>query len=170
MLFVYALVLTLLNAGWVALNLLGLPGNWLLVATAAIAWLVVEPPMFHTATLAGLVGLALLGELLEFLLGAAGAAKSGGSRRGALGAITGAIVGGLVGTFAIPIPVVGSILGACAGAFIGAMALELTGGKRLGHAATIGRGAAIGRLWGTVTKLAIGGVMWLVAAVAAFWP
>jgi uncharacterized protein len=80
------------------------------------------------------------------------------------------VAGGLVGTVVIPIPGIGSILGACAGAFAGALAVELTIGRRVGHAVMIGRSAAVGRFWGTVAKLAIGGLMWVTAAAAAFWP
>lgn len=171
MLFVYAFILTLLNAFWLALNLVGLPGNWLIVlGTALFAYLLREQAAIHPATLISILGLAVLGEVLEFALGAAGAAKSGGSRRGALGAIVGAIVGGVIGTVAIPIPLIGSILGACGGAFVGAMSLELSGGRRVGHAVQIGRGAAVGRFWGTVAKLGVGAVMWVIAAIAAFWP
>lgn len=187
MVFLYAAVLTLVNALWLGLNLLGLPGNWLILATAAGAWWLIGGPgelgdlgageagepgarMFHYGVLIALLVLALLGELLEFLMGAAGAAKSGGSKRGAAGAILGAILGGIIGTIAIPIPIIGSILGACGGAFIGAMVGELHGGKQVGHAVQIGRGAAVGRFWGTVAKLTVGVAMWLTATVAAFWP
>jgi hypothetical protein len=34
----------------------------------------------------------------------------------------------------------------------------------------IGVGAGVGRLLGTVYKLIVGAVIWLVAGLAAFWP
>jgi uncharacterized protein YqgC (DUF456 family) len=170
MLVLYAITVCVLDTLWLAMTLLGLPGNWLIVGTAAGAWWLTDKALLGTGTLIALTGMALIGEVLEFMLGAAGAKKSGGSRRGALGAILGAIIGGVAGTFVVPIPIVGSIAGACGGAFIGAMALELHKGRSATHAAKIGQGAAIGRLLGTVTKLSIGTLMWLTTAIAAFWP
>ena len=77
------------------------------------------------------------------------------------------MAGGIVGTFAIPVPVIGSVLGACAGAFAGALAGELWGGRSVGDAVTIGRSAFISRLVGTVLKVAIGAVIWVVATAAS---
>lgn len=169
MLIAYGIILSVVNLLWVMLNAVGLPGNWLLLlCTAGFAWWKWEEAVIHVGTLIALLVLALLGELAEFLLGAAGAARSGASRRGAIGAILGALVGGLLGTVLIPIPILGSIFGACGGAFIGAMLLELSGGKQARHAARVGQGAAWGRLWGTLVKLSIGLVMWLTATAALF--
>lgn len=165
MIYVYAILLVALNCVWLFMQVLSLPGNWLMVASAAILeWL--EPGMFSYYTLGGIAMLALLGEVLEFMLGAAGAKKGGGSRWGSIGAIIGALVGGIVGTAIIPI--VGSIIGACVGAFAGALIMELVMGKPLIQSAKIGKGAALGRLWGTLSKLAVGLAIWVVIAFAAF--
>jgi len=166
MIFVYAAILTLLNAAWLFVTILGLPGNWLMVLGAAgLAWW--QPGMFSLWTLGTIAGLALLGELMEFLLGAAGAKKGGGSMWGALGAILGAVVGGVIGTGVLPI--IGTIIGACIGAFAGALGFEMAlGKKKLVESVSIGKGAAIGRFWGTIAKLTVGVMIWGICTVAAF--
>ena len=99
------------------------------------------------------VGLAVLGEVLEFVLGAAGSRRTGGSTRGAVLALVGSIVGGLMG-IALPVPLVGPLLGACLGAFVGALAREPVGrtqavpeprgGPWGGYWAVLGNGAQAG--------------------------
>jgi uncharacterized protein YqgC (DUF456 family) len=154
---------------WLALDLLGLPGNWLMVAGALLAaWL--RPDMFSVSTLVAIVILAAAGEVLELLSGSWGARKGGAGRRGAGGALLGGMIGALVGTFIIPVPVLGSLIGACAGACLGACILELSGGRDLSAALQAGVGAGVGRAFGTVFKLVVGILLWMVIAVAAFVP
>jgi uncharacterized protein YqgC (DUF456 family) len=167
--YLYAAILLVLNTLGLFLIVLGLPGTWFMVlATALFAWLGQKEGMISVPTLVVLAGLALAGEVVEFAAGAAGSRGAGGSWRGSAGALGGGIAGGILGTFLIPIPVLGSILGACLGAFAGALLGEMSGGKRLEPAIRVGRGAFVGRLLGTVYKLAAGGVIWMVAAVASF--
>jgi uncharacterized protein YqgC (DUF456 family) len=171
MVYVYATLLVCINAFWLFLTALGLPGNWLIVLTAAvITWAWPDANMFSRWTLLAIVVLAGLGEVVEFLSGAVGAKKSGGTRWGAAGAIAGSIVGGIAGTALIPVPLVGTLLGMCLGAFGGATLLEFATGRPFERSYAAGRGAAIGRAVGVVLKLAIGVVMWLIVAIAAFWP
>ena len=66
------------------LNLVALPGNWIVVGLAALfAWLLPEEMGrgLSWTTLAVLLALAVLGEVVEFAASAAGAAKQGASRR-----------------------------------------------------------------------------------------
>ncbi len=169
MLVLYGVVLVVLNACWLFLVVLGLPGTWLMVLTTALlAWW--QGGLFSVYTLIVLALLALIGEVIEFFAGVAGTRQAGGSRWSAVGAVIGGLIGGIVGTGAIPIPLVGSLIGACAGAAIGAFSIELTGGRTMDEAVRSGLGAGKGRFFGTVAKLGIGAVIWLVAAVAVFWP
>ena len=177
MTYVLAVLLTLLNALWLFLVVLGLPGTWLMVAgTLLIAWwrwyAVAGQPMFGTPVLIAICALAVLGEVVEFYAGVVGARKAGGTRRGALGALLGALVGGVAGTILIPIPIpgLGSLLGACGGAAVGAWGLELHSGREMRASVKSGVGAGAGRFAGTVGKLIIGVVIWVIVAVAAFWP
>lgn len=165
--------LTLLNAGWLALVVVGLPGTWLMVlGTLLVAWWWWDTgdgtPFIGVPVLIAIGVVALAAEVFEFVAGAVGSRSVGGTRRGALGALLGAILGAVVGTFFAP--VLGSLLGTCAGAAIGAWAFELSGG-RSGHAALkSGLGAGVGRFAGTVAKLIAGAAIWITVAIAAFWP
>ncbi len=168
MVYVYASILTLLNlVFWVAI-LFNLPGTWLMVLSAAVLdWLTQGEPMFSATALVGSAALALLGEILEFFFGAAGSRRAGGSRRAAALAIVGGIVGAVLGT-ALPVPILGTLVGACAGAFAGSLLGDAMAGRALGDSVDAGRGAAIGRLWGTISKMAIGGAIVLILAVSAY--
>jgi hypothetical protein len=169
MVYAWAVILVVVNLLWVLTNLLTLPGNWLVVATTlAIGWFV--DGMFSIYTLIVLVGLALLGELLELVAGAAGARKIGGSTLAGFAAILGALAGGLVGAFVIPVPLFGSLIGACAGAFVFSTLAELSLGRSTSDSLRSGRGAAVGRLVASLLKFAVGLLMWVVASIAAFWP
>jgi len=151
-----------LAVSWV-LQLLGLPGTWLIVAAAALyAWLV--PADAWTAigwwAVGFLVALAVLGEILEFVAGALGVTKVGGSRRGAVLAIVGSLAGAIVGLFVgLPIPVIGSLVSAVLlgglGALAGAMLGEMWKGRDFDTSLTVGKAAFVGRLLGTVAKLVI---------------
>lgn len=161
----------LLNALGVLLVVLQLPGTWLmLVATALLAWWYYEPqPLISVWTLGALLALAVIGELFETAAAAHGSRKAGGTKTGAIISIFGAIVGAIVGTVVILIPVVGTVLGACVGAGLGAIVGDLMRGRRLVDAGAAGRGAAVGRFWGTIGKTVVAVIMWVVTAVAVFW-
>jgi uncharacterized protein YqgC (DUF456 family) len=167
MVYVYALGLTLINVlCWVGI-LFNLPGTWLMVLCAILVeWWQPGQFLFSWTVLWIAVGLAVLGEVLEFVLGAAGSRQAGGSTRGAMLAIIGSIVGGIMGT-ALPVPLVGTLLGSCLGAFAGALLGDLWVGRPLFQSIAAGRGAAVGRFWGTVAKLAVGAVIVVVLAIAA---
>jgi uncharacterized protein YqgC (DUF456 family) len=176
----YVFWVTMLLAGstiaW-ATNFISLPGNWFVVGLAALF----VASMDSGNAAAGLnwtavvyVGLlAAGGEVVEFIAGAAGAAKQGGSRRAVALALLGTFVGSIVGAvMGLPIPLLGPLIGALAGAAAGAF-LGAYLGEMWKHGATnksfdVGVGAAIGRVLGTMGKLLIGAVMIAVLAVRAF--
>jgi len=168
MVYIYAVVLTLVNLlCWVGI-LFGLPGTWLMILfPVLLKWLRPDQIIISWTILGVSVGLAMLGEVIEFVLGAAGARRTGGSARGAVLALVGSIVGGIMG-IALPVPLVGPLLGACLGAFIGALLGNLWAGRTLFQSFAAGRGAAIGQLWGTMLKLAIGAIIAVMLAIAAF--
>ena len=177
MIYVWATLLVLANTVWAALNLLALPGNWLMVITTAlVAWWQWDrgkpagQQMFGIPVLVLVFLLAAAGEVVELLAGAAGARKAGGSRWGSLGALAGGFVGAIAGTFVIPIPVLGSVVGACGGAFLGAWGMEMLAGRKARPAVRSGVGAGAGRFVGTSLKILLGALIWAVIAVAAFWP
>lgn len=167
MMYVYATLLTLLNLVFLAGILFNLPGTWLmLLAAVGLEWWT-PAPMFHRSVLYFAVALALLGELLEFVLGAAGSRRAGGSKRAAALSILGAIVGAVLGT-AIPVPILGTLLGACVGAFAGSLLGDLWAGRAMTPSLDAGRGAFVGRFWGTLAKLGVGAGIVVLLAVDAY--
>ncbi len=167
------LLITVLLASWL-LTLLGLPGNWLMVvATAVYAFLMPaqSPAALGWKMVLALLVLAALGEVVELVAGAAGTARVGGSRKGAVLALAGSITGGIVGIFiGLPIPLVGPLVAVVLSAGLGAMAGAILGeswaGKSLGESWQIGKAAFWGRLAGTSGKLLVGVVMVAVVVTA----
>ncbi len=172
-----ALLLIVVLLACLALTLFGLPGNWLIVAVTAI-YACLKP----AGSAAGigwrpiviLVVIAAMGEVVELSAATVGAAKAGGSRRGAALALVCSIVGAIVGVFVgIPLPLVGPILGALLfaglGAMAGAMLGELWAGKDWSASWRIGKAAFFGRLAGTLAKICLGGLMVTVVIVALVW-
>lgn len=163
-------------AGWL-LSLVGLPGNWLMVAAAALyAWLgPIDGSLLLTwQTVIVLVVFATIGEVLEAIAGAWGARRAGGSRRAALYSLLASIAGAILGAAAgIPIPVAGSFIGAIAGGALGAMAGAIFAEYSLGgehrHSWRVGQAAFWGRLLGVGAKVAVGSAMVVTIAVAIIW-
>jgi len=147
-----------------ALVALGLPGLWLMVVSVvAYAWLT----GFHAvgiATIAVVIGLALLGELFEVWFGYGLARRYGGSKRAGWGALIGGLIGAAVG---VPVPVVGSVIGALIGSFAGAVVFEYSSSWAAGTAVRAGWGALLGRVAATAAKMAVGFAISVVAIVAA---
>lgn len=135
------------------LIVLGLPGLWIMVASAVAYNLIVPGEPIGWVTLVAVAVLAFVAELLEFSLTGRFARKYGGSRRAGWGAILGGIVGAMVG---LPVPIIGSVIGAFLGSFLGALIAEFTGGSSAGDATRVAKGALIGRVVSTVLKIGIG--------------
>jgi uncharacterized protein YqgC (DUF456 family) len=140
----------------------------MVLVTAVLKWWQPGYVLVSWTVLGVAAGLALLGEVLEFALGAAGARHSGGSTRATALAILGSLIGGIVGT-ALPVSLVGTLLGACLGAFAGSLIGDLWAGRPLFPSFEAGWGAAVGRFWGTISKLTIGAIIVVVLALAAFF-
>lgn len=142
----------------------GLPGTWLMICAAfAFNWLT-DSTAIGWATIVGLLVLAVVGEVAEFVLSARYTTKYGGSRRAAWGAIIGGTIGAIVG---IPIPVVGSIAGAFAGSFIGALVMEWTVQKDMPASTRAAWGSLVGRVAATAVKVALGCVIGVWVTIAA---
>jgi uncharacterized protein len=171
MLYAWLTILILLNALCLVLVVFGIPGNWLMVAvTCLFAWWQRDAGVFSGGTLIAIVVLALMGELIEFLAGMLGAKRSGTSWQGSIAAIFGAMLGALIGTFAIPVPLVGTLVGASVGAGLTVWVIETSRGQPAEHSLRRAVHAGMGQILGTSSKMAVGVVIWLVIAVAAFWP
>src|SRR2546425_9905540 len=114
---VSTLLLTLCCIAGLLLVPLGLPGLWLMVlGVLGYGWLTAFRSL-GIAIMALVVGLALLGEVIECWLGFRFAERYGGSRRAGWGALVGGLMGAAIG---VPVPIVGSVIGAFVGSFAGA--------------------------------------------------
>src|SRR5712672_3109580 len=107
------------------LIVLGLPGLWIMVATAVTYNLVVPGEPIGWVTLIGVAVLAFAAELLEFTMTGRYARKYGGSRRAGWRAIIGGMIGAVVG---FPVPIFVPVIVAFVGFFVGALIAKLTGG------------------------------------------
>ena len=148
---------------------LGLPGLWVMVGAGLLYNLLVGDAALSIWTVAAVLVLAVIAEVIEFSLAGRYARKYGGSRRAGWGAILGGIVGAIMGV-PIPIPFIGSMIGAFVGAFVGALVFEYT--RREANATTATRvatGALLGRVVAAGMKVAIGFVImvWLMMAAWA---
>ncbi len=155
-------------------NFVTLPGNWVIVGLAGLfAWAFpagANAPGLSWETVGLMIVIAIGGEVIEFAAGAAGAARQGASRRAIALALAGTVVGSITGVImGVPVPVVGPLIGAllggAGGAFAGAYLGEMWKHGGSDQSVSVGWGAAVGRLLGTVGKLAIGAVLVVILAV-----
>ena len=163
---------------WVG-TLFMLPGNWVIVALAAVSayYLPQQPESglgFGWTLVAILGGLALLGEFLEFFGGAAKAKQYGASRRSMVLSVVfgmlGATFGATLGAALTPIGMIAlALAGAGAGAFLGTYLGEAWKGRPGKERWAISRAALFGRLYGTAGKLIVGMAMVCLCAMASFY-
>ncbi len=160
---VFSLFMFVAVAGLIS-HVFGFPGNFIILADSILfGWY----DGFKEVTikiLIVLLALALLGELVEFVLGILGAKKYKSSNKAIVGSIVFGIIGGILG---IPFFFgIGAVIGAFVGAFIGAFLVEFLLEKNVDRAVKSGWGAFVGRLGGTFFKGAIGIAMIVIVAVS----
>lgn len=147
----------------------GLPGIWVqVVAVGVFGWLGGFREI-GWVTIGIVAALAVAAEVAEFALGGRYAARYGGSRRAAWGAILSGLVGAVLG---VPVPVIGSVIGAFVGSFVGAALMEASLTWRNPEwrgALRVGWGALLGRLVATAVKSGIGVMVAVIAVAAAVW-
>jgi len=174
-----AALLFLLGGACVLAVVVQLPGAWIFLGLALVVELadglylpVGQRTTFSLPVWITGLGLATLGEALEFLAGAIGLRKGGGSKRGFVGALLGALLGALFLTplFAF-VPLLGVFAGVLLGTFVGALLGELSReGSSVRTALRPALWAALGRLLGTTGKVVLTIVIWLLFSASAFWP
>lgn len=159
----YYLLLLATNVVGLLLAAYTLPGLWLMLAAAAGYAFLTHGEYLSYKTLITLLALATIAEVAEFVFGGAGAKKAGASKWGIIGGLIGAIVGGIFLTGVIPIfAPLSTIIGICLGSFAGAFGIEIVLGRPVKQSIQIGYGAAKGRLYGIVGKVAIGVMMFII--------
>lgn len=147
------IIMTVLLGFGILLTLLGLPGNsFLLILAILYGW---QEDFLHLtySTLLGLTGAWLIGELLEFFAGVAGAKKENASWRGAFAAFAGMVAGGIAGTFVVP--VIGTVIGALLAGAAAAYYLEYRQTNDKIKARRVAWGVVKGQLAAMIVKLII---------------
>ena len=163
---VFVLVLLVLACvAGLLLTVVRLSGTWLILVAAIVYswstdWQAIGPGM-----LGFLAGLAVFGEIVEFLTSMVATRRGGGSRAAGWAGLIGGIAGMFV--FSIPLPVIGTMIGAVIGCFAGAMLAELAQQKRIEHGARVGYFAAVGFVIGLAVKIALALVMSVIVVVQA---
>lgn len=148
MAFVYVVVALLVLVGLVGSAVPVIPGTPLILLAAGIYAVATDFDPVGPGRLLVLAGLALLAAGLDYLAGAVGVRKLGGTRWG----VAGAVLGALAGVFFGP-------LGLLLGPLAGAMAGELLRDRDLRRSLLSGLGSFLGLLLGAVAKLGIAVVM-----------
>lgn len=133
LLFAYILVAALLIAGLAGSVLPLLPGTPLILAAALLHALVTDFSPIGAGRLLLLAGLAALAYVLEYVAGAVGVKKFGGSAWAIVGAVVGAVVGLFFGP---PGLLIGPVIGAVGG--------ELLKSGEVEHSLKAGFGALVG--------------------------
>jgi uncharacterized protein YqgC (DUF456 family) len=139
---------------------LGLPGLWIMIGVAAVGAIVGE---ISLVTLLACVLLAVVAEVIEFLIVGKLTKQYGGSRKAFWGALAGGFAGVLIGA---PIPIIGSIIAGMLGAFAGAALVTYAETRKLDSAHRVGWGAVLGRMLTAVAKTAAGIAILAIAAAA----
>lgn len=156
----------------VLLNIVSLPGNWLILATAIGMCLAHGGHQPHWGVLPLMLLVLLAAEVIEFLSGMIGARKFGASKTAAWAALAGAMLGGIVGFPPVTALMLGidHLVAAVLGAFVAAWIVELIKRKPLKDASLAALGAALGRGTGIITKIAAGLLAWFILLLAWLVP
>ncbi len=154
------------SAAAVLSHFLGFPGNWaILVFSLLLAWSG-EFSKVQVPSLTVLLSLALLGEIIEFIVGMVVAKKSKASNS----AIASSFIFGMIGAI-LGVPFLfgaGSVIGAFIGAFTGAFIAELFMVRDLRRSIRAAWGTLLGKVGGLFTKTIIGTVMIVVVVTDYF--
>ena len=123
---------------------LGIPGTFLIAVTMLIwGWLT----DFHLVTVGVilvLVGVSILLEVMELLLGGIAARYYGGSSRSAVCAIMGGVLGTIVGAGVLLL--IGALAGLLAGSYLGAFLSEAMSGKPISESNRVALGTVLGNV------------------------
>jgi len=145
----------------------GLPGGWIALAAISLYAFATRFATVGWRMLLVMAGIAIIGEIVESLLGIVYVAHKGATKWGVLGAFAGGIAGAILGTAIVPL--IGSIIFSFAGAFGGAVLGEYLYYRSLDRALRTGFFAFIGKLAAMFAKFALG-LMILGLFIYRSWP
>lgn len=147
----------ILLAGSIPLQIVGLPGAWLVFADVLALRFLGGSDTIGTSLVLILAIMAAGGELIEFYTSMRGAGEGTPVRGSGVAALVGGIFGGAAG---FPLFFgLGAIPGMAAGAFIAVFVLSIAAEGNLEDAYYTAQGAFFGRLKGSLAKLVIVAVM-----------
>lgn len=132
---------------------LGIPGTFIIVVAAGITGLLTGWNVVSLSLFLIFLGLAIFGEVGDYLFSIASGKKYGASKYSLIGSFIGAVVGSILG---LPLPIIGNLLGAFLGAFAGAFITEFILGSDLLQAMKSGIGVLFGKIFGSIVKVTIG--------------
>jgi len=160
-----AVVVILICIAGLVINLLGMPGTWVVFGAAILYNLIRGWGWISTPLIVILLIIAIAGEIIEYYIGAKAVKKHGASNYGVAGAVIGGIVGAIVG---VPVFIIGSLLGLLAGALLGAFLAEMIVKKDAKKAWKAGLGAFKGKVGAILAKELLAVLMFVLILIAIF--
>ncbi len=136
---------------------LGLGGSFIVLGLAVVHALVTGFDPITWKLLLIMLGLALFGELLEFIIGTFYVAQKGATKSGVAAAFIGGLVGAALGNTVVPI--IGAVVGSFLGAFAGAVLGEYYRNNKLEPSLRVGAHAFLGRILAMMIKHVIALIM-----------
>ncbi len=143
-------------AGLVSI-LIGIPGTFIILGAAFVYSACTHFEVVSIRLLAGLLSIAMTGEIIEAFLGLFVARKFGASRLALFSTLVGGFAGAVIGS--VVLPLIGTVIGAVAGAFLGAFISEMALKRGVERSVSAGMGAFIGRTGAVFAKLFLGTIM-----------
>lgn len=132
----------------IVLTIAGIGGTFLVLAGALIYNLITWSMTISSTALLWLLGLAVLGEVLEWIFTLIGF-KAGVSKCGIIGTVIGAIIGAMLLSV---IPIIGTIIGFFLGAIVGAFIGEYLHTRHAKKAWKAAKAAFLGRVLVSLSK------------------
>ena len=139
-----------------------IPGN-VIIAGLHLIYMWLFQGVINWNLFAILAVIAVISELIEFLVTVKSTQRFGGSRRSMIGAIFGSVIGAFIGSGFLLL--IGTLLGAMAGAFLGSFLADYAENKDVDRALRTGIGAFTGVAGGKITKTILGIIMLVLIAV-----
>ena len=145
-------VFALLALAGIGLTIVGIGGTFLILIGALLYNLITWSMTITANTLFWLAGLAVAGELLEWIITLAGMKTAGVSRHALMGTIVGAVIGGIALSI---VPIIGTIIGIVLGAVLGAFLFEVYHTHNTQKAWKAAKAALLGRALVSLAKFVL---------------
>ncbi len=149
-----------------ASHIFNLPGNFIILGLSLLLAWYEGFQQINIKIVIILVVIALLAELVDFLIGIIGAKRYQSSNKAILVSIIFGIIGGI---WLAPLFFgFGALIGAFTGAYIGALFFELINGRNMKESLRSAWGVFLGKLGGVFSKVAMGLIMVFITVKSFF--